>query len=100
MMIFNYRLQAVTCLVFYNVIAFTQPLEFAASNPAANAFGVPVNSNITVTFNQAIQLPTANDFYVYSERSGLISGALSVTANILAFDPHQNFRYGDVIKVH
>jgi hypothetical protein len=97
---FNYRLLAVTCFVFYNVIAFTQPLEFTASNPAANAFGVSVNSNITVTFNQAIQLPTANDFYVYSERSGLISGALSVTANILAFDPHQNFRYGDVIKVH
>ena len=94
------QLLFLACIMSYATIAFTQPLEVTATLPSVNAVGVPANFNIIITFNQAIQLPTANDFYVYSESSGLVPGSVSVVSNILTFNPHEDFRHGDVIGVH
>ena len=50
---FTYRLLALTWTMLCYLNAFAQALETTSTYPVVNAFDIPENSNIIITFNQA-----------------------------------------------
>jgi hypothetical protein len=79
--------------------AFAQSLQITSTTPLEGAASVAPNSNISITFDQNIQVPNGASFYAVSDVRGLIAGTISVSGKTLTFNPALDFAAGDLIRV-
>jgi len=80
----------------------TDFLEITSSTPYNASVGVAKNANISITFDQAIDVNTINDsnIRIFSQLKGLITGTFSGGGtNTITFDPNIEFFHGDKIEV-
>jgi hypothetical protein len=80
-------------------IARGQTLSVTSTSPLANSWAVSASSNITITCSSPLMASSADGIHVYSRNSGVVSGAVTVSANTIVFNPAQNLFSGDVISV-
>ena len=74
--------------------------SLSSSSPTANADNAATTSNISATFNKAMNAATTSSFIVHGgmtgKRSGTYSGGGTAT---LTFDPTNDFRPNEVVEV-
>ena len=83
-------------------IGHSQSLDLISVNPVAASNHVAVNSNISFTFNMNIASATINtdNFVIRGEQAGAIPGTFSgAGTSTVTFDPTNDFRSGEVIRV-
>lgn len=70
----------------------TIPPAIASTTPVNNDMGIPVNTTITATFSEEIDVSTITTatFTVNSETSGPVSGSVTYNANAAIFTPSNN----------
>ncbi|HEX8458036.1 MAG TPA: lamin tail domain-containing protein [Pyrinomonadaceae bacterium] len=74
------------------------PPTVTSTSPANNATGVAVNSNISVTFSEAVTA-TANSFQISCATSGTHAFTLSGGPTTYTLDPTTDFTQGEVCTV-
>jgi hypothetical protein len=77
--------------------------EVVSVNPVQNALNISKSTNISVTFNEAMNDSTINDstFIVHSFRTGLRTGTYSYDTGTktATFEPDDNFAVGEIVYV-
>jgi hypothetical protein len=76
-------------------------LERTGIFPVAGAQSVSKNATITASFSTPIDASTVSStsFKVSSNKTGLLSGTLSVSDSVITFQPSNDFSAGDLITV-
>ncbi|MEQ8905559.1 FG-GAP-like repeat-containing protein [Ekhidna sp.] len=92
------RLFALILTVLLSHISFSQ-LTITGVDPSANSTSLPVDGNITITFDAAIDGTTlSGNIFLRSEHSGLLSFTTSGSGTAtIAINPTNDFRSGDNI---
>lgn len=78
------------------------PLNLTSATLQSNAVNVPVDANITIDFDQDLDVFTLNTstVIVTGEQTGIISGTLTGGGtSTITFDPTVDFKVGEVIRV-
>jgi len=78
------------------------PLNLTSATLQSNAVNVPVDANITINFDQNLDVFALNTstVIVTGEQTGIIDGALAGGGTTtLTFDPTADFKAGEVIRV-
>ncbi|WP_080056535.1 FG-GAP-like repeat-containing protein [Spirosoma aerolatum] len=93
-------------LVLLSSFSQAQVPVITALNPARNQNNAPVNTNVSVTFDQPISNSTASKgglLLIGQLRGGLLrngqGGTASVSGSTLTFNPTTNFRPGETVFV-
>ena len=77
--------------------------QILSVSPVQNQLNVPVDENISVTFDMEMNNQTINDttFMVHTSTGGLVQGTIGYDSNsrTATFDPVNSFRIGEVITV-
>jgi predicted extracellular nuclease len=74
------------------------PPTVTATSPVDNATNVPLNSNVSVTFSEAVNV-TASSFQISCATSGAHAFALSGGPTTFTLDPSTDFSAGEVCTV-
>ncbi|MEP1096343.1 MAG: LamG-like jellyroll fold domain-containing protein [Cyclobacteriaceae bacterium] len=78
------------------------PLNLTSATLQSNAVNVPVDADVTIDFDQNLDVFTLNTstVIVTGEQTGIINGALTGGGtSTITFDPTVNFKAGEVIRV-
>jgi hypothetical protein len=90
-------------LVFWTAPAFAQAPAIDSTLPGQNELNVPVNTNISVTFDIDMDETTINDstFVVNARSTGLHLGTITYDgpSKTATFDPLEDFDDGEVVTV-
>ena len=76
------------------------PPPISGTTPAHNANSVPLGTDISLTYTEAINPMDLNDVRVFSQQAGgRKAGTTSVFGNRITFNPTQDFKPGEVVFV-
>mgnify|MGYP000879244132 CR=1 FL=1 len=85
------------CAHYNNIV------EVVSTTPVRNARNAPVETSITITFDQSMDETTLNDttFLVNGKFGGPIDGSITYNpeTNSVTFDPAPPFAYGEVVNI-
>jgi len=76
-------------------------LTITSQMPPPNRLNSPVNTDITVTFDQNVDATTVNGntFTIDGSTSGSQTATFTVIGNTITFNPNRDFHFGEVITV-
>ena len=93
----------VLALLAGDTTAFAQAPEIVATSPDQNELNVPVNTNISVTFDTDMDEATINNstFVVHARSTGLHQGTITYDSpsRTATLDPFEDFDVGEVVTV-
>lgn len=78
-----------------------QSLELISSSPSFNETNVPLNSQISLVFDDPLDAGTVNsdNIIVKGSHTGQITGVFSSSGNLVTFRPTSNYKSGERISV-
>ncbi|WP_157530956.1 FG-GAP-like repeat-containing protein, partial [Hymenobacter norwichensis] len=101
--VYSYRQLAALAALLFPLCSQAQfsPPPISGTTPARNANSVPLGTDVSLTYTEAINsTPANNAVHVFSQQAGGHKvGTTTVFGNRLTFDPAQNFKPGEVVYV-
>ena len=83
-----------------NRVYLNSNTSFSSSSPTANNKSVATSSNVSATFNKAMNAATSSTFVVHGSMSGKRAGSYSGgSSSTLTFDPSSDFKPNELVEV-
>lgn len=76
--------------------------NITAMNPASNGTNIPINTNLSLTFDSVINSTLFNNtaIVITGAQTGEITGSFSgIDTNTITFNPDQDFKHGELISI-
>ena len=90
------------CVVIVGSYGFAQAPQVLSTSPAQNELNVELNSDVEVTFSEAMYLPSINNssFIIASPFKGRHTGTITtIDLSTYTFNPEGDFFSGEIVEV-